>query len=82
MGVEHPHERDGNRSAEELREHKAEDRGGRDARESVGEHPADADRRIGKAGRAREEVGGSDVRADAGGGHRRASGPREREDHE
>ena len=37
---------------------------GRDAREAVGEHPADGDRWVGEAGGGGEPVGGADVGAD------------------
>ena len=54
----------------------------RDTGEGVREHPPDADRRVGEACRAGEEVGRADVGPHRCGRHRSAAGPREGEDHQ
>ncbi len=79
IGVERLDSEDRADSADELRHDVTGHRGGRDPGERVREHAPHGDRGVGEAGRACEEVGSADVRADRGRGGAQAFGARERE---
>ena len=72
---------DRQRTPDELRCHEPGDRCGGDPGERVRQHPADADRRVRKACRARKPVGRADVGAHGGRGDRQSVATGQGEDH-
>src|SRR5205814_3407703 len=81
VGIQGSDQQGGDDEPHELEADKGGDRGGGDAGEGVGEGPADGDRRIGEAGRRREEVGGPDVSTDGKWCDRGPTGAHDAEDH-